>query len=150
MKIFEPVDAHSEPRNGNSKVAPKRNFLSESPQNQPKIDWNGTKMNLKCSRVAPNIFLVQPNPKQNFLQKFKKNAPENLDLSPDFVIFNVFEPFSEPEFLRQKVTLQLKMTKTWAKKIILDKIKIVYDFDLSKESICDVRLPPKNLEYFHN
>ena len=112
MKIFEPVEPRSEPRNGNSKVAPKRNLLSESPKNQPKIDSNGAKMSLKCSRVAQNIFLAQSNPKQSFLPKFEKIAPENLDLSPDFVFFHVFEPFSEPEFLRQKVTLQLKMTKT--------------------------------------
>jgi len=36
MKIFEPVEARSEPRNGNSKVTPKRNFLSESSQNRSK------------------------------------------------------------------------------------------------------------------
>jgi len=36
MKIFEPVEARSEPRNGNSEVAPKHSFLSESPQNRSK------------------------------------------------------------------------------------------------------------------
>ena len=34
--FFEPVEPRSEPLNQTSKVAPKRNFLSKSPQNRSK------------------------------------------------------------------------------------------------------------------